>query len=198
MSAELNDEYEAKTTDLKASLRCAECNSPRTGTKCRKCGGPLTEPCEGWEDPELPDVEPIRAAAFELGYAVGEHGTKERDLDVMVVPWDEKARQYGPRAVIEHVAERIGGRVIEVETKPLGRVAATIQKNGWYRPIDISVMAPHTHLPTPLAQKLNMTSPFTFPNKPAYPTGSPKFDDSEMLNDKSKQEGETFKDKEKK
>lgn len=117
--------------------RCQPCNSPRTGDACHKCGSATVAPCKGWSEPSLPPIDRIRELAREVGYALGVHGTLERDLDVIAAPWTDDA--IGNQALLEHIAYGLGARIIEVERKPLGRYAATLQMNGWYKNIDISV-----------------------------------------------------------
>jgi hypothetical protein len=104
---------------------------------CFKCGTETFVPVEGWEEPELPPVDRIRALAREVGYAIGEHGSKERDLDLIAAPWTEEA--VGNYALMKHIADGLGAKLVEVERKPLGRYACTIRMVGWYRAIDLSV-----------------------------------------------------------
>jgi hypothetical protein len=118
-------------------MHCPACNSQRPGTTCWKCGTATVEPCDGWEYPDLPPVDRIRALAREVGYAIGEHGSKERDLDIIAAPWTENA--VGNHDLILHIAEGLGAKVVGLERKPLGRYAATLQMDGWWKPIDISV-----------------------------------------------------------
>jgi hypothetical protein len=116
---------------------CAACNSPRTGDACRKCGAPLRDPHPDWEWPSLPDIDAIRALAREVGYAIGVHGTLERDLDLIAVPWSEDA--VSAPELAEHIARGINGSVLAPEEKPLGRRSCNIQIDGWFRLIDLSV-----------------------------------------------------------
>lgn len=118
---------------------CKDCGSERKAEICQKCGTPTFVPDKNWTPLELPDVEKIRELAKEVGYAIGEHGTQERDLDLIAAPWSEEALKYNYREVMEHIAKGMGGRVLAVEGKPLGRRACTIQLNGWFKPIDLSV-----------------------------------------------------------
>lgn len=119
--------------------RCQQCNAPRKGDECHKCGAPTVEPCAGWEEPALPPIDRIRELAREVGYAIGVHGTLERDLDLIAAPWSEEAAKLNYREVMQHIADGLGARLVEVEGKPLGRRACTIQMDGWYKPIDLSV-----------------------------------------------------------
>jgi hypothetical protein len=120
---------------------CNYCGCNRKTLQCQKCGNPTKaiDPKIGWEDLKLPDIEKIRSLAKEVGYSIGLHGTLERDLDLIAAPWTEEAMQYTYRDVMEHIAKGMDGRVVEVELKPLGRHACTIQLNGWFKPIDLSV-----------------------------------------------------------
>lgn len=49
-------------------------------------------PCEGWEDPKLPDFRLIWEVARGCGYAIGLHGSMKRDVDLIAVPWTDEAR----------------------------------------------------------------------------------------------------------
>lgn len=62
----------------------------------------------------------IRAAAKELGYAVGIHGTMTRDLDLMAVPWIDEAAD--PHALVQIIADTVGGYVIGDGTSERGYV----------------------------------------------------------------------------
>ncbi|HZR35500.1 MAG TPA: hypothetical protein VFA75_09005 [Nevskia sp.] len=95
-------------------------------------------PASGWDYPRLPPVDRIRELAREVGYAIGEHGSKERDLDLIAAPWTDDA--VGNYALMHQIARGLGGRLVDVEAKPLGRVGCTIQMNGWFKLIDLSVM----------------------------------------------------------
>lgn len=120
--------------------RCPDCNAPRKGEQCWKCSAETFEPSPEWVEPALPPIERIRALAREVGYAIGVHGSQERDLDLIAAPWIEDA--IGPTALMEHIAAGIGAGIIDVERKPLGRYAATLQMEGWFKDIDLSV-CPH-------------------------------------------------------
>lgn len=119
-------------------MRCHACNAPRTGDSCFKCGGPLEVPHPSWVEPELPPVERIRELANEVGYAIAVHGSLERDLDLIAVPWIESA--VSSNDLIVHIATGLCANVAgAVEQKPLGRVAVSLQMRGWYKPIDLSI-----------------------------------------------------------
>lgn len=118
---------------------CRQCVAPRHGDICHKCGSPTHIPASGWDWPRLPDIEHIRAVAREIGYAIGVHGTLERDLDLIAAPWTEKALEMNHREVMEYIAKGINGRVLDVGAKPLGRWACNIKIDGWFKLIDLSV-----------------------------------------------------------
>lgn len=66
----------------------------------------------------------IRAAARELGYAVGVHGSLYRDLDLIAVPWREDFAEIDKLAeVIQMAACGLRQTKYGWETKPNGRVA---------------------------------------------------------------------------
>lgn len=119
---------------------CPQCNSQRKGDACWKCGTATIVPAECWEYPAMPPVDRIRELAREIGYAIGVHGSQERDLDLIAAPWSEEALKRNYREVMQYIADGLGARLVEVEVKPLGRRACTIQMEGWYKPIDLSVM----------------------------------------------------------
>lgn len=131
---------------------CKTCNAPRPGTTdCWKCGGVLKKPADGWEWPGLPDIERIRKLAGEVGYALGVHGSLERDLDIIAAPWVTEA--VSPLALAEHIAAGLGGRVVDHETqdKPCGRWSCNIHTPTWTKMIDLSVM-PAIDTPSRIAE----------------------------------------------
>ncbi|WP_343577986.1 hypothetical protein [Pseudomonas sp.] len=137
-----NAEREARAALAQPSpapaMRCQACNAPRKGDACHKCGGPLTEKHPSWEEPDLPSVDRIRGLAREVGYAVGVHGSLERDLDLIAAPWQEGA--VSAEQLCRHLADGLGGTIVGIaEEKPLGRYAVNIQIPGWFKVIDLSV-----------------------------------------------------------
>jgi hypothetical protein len=85
-------------------------------------------------------VPRITAVAREHGYAIGIHGSLQRDLDLIAVPWSEVAVE--PDALVLAICEVVGGFIMphqeEPTKKPHGRLAWTIQLGaGLY--IDLSV-----------------------------------------------------------
>ena len=119
-------------------MRCPQCKAPRKEDKCWKCGEATFEPCEGWEDPKLPPIDRIRELAKEVGYAIGEHGSKERDFDVIAAPWTDEA--VDSMDLLLHISHGLKGKILGgIEKKPLGRIGTNIQLDGYYKAIDISV-----------------------------------------------------------
>lgn len=87
----------------------------------------------------------IREVAREHGYALCLHGSLQRDLDVVAVPWVEEASEE--EALIKAIVESSGGFVTSgdpVENKPHGRRGWKIHfgghAEGAARYIDLSVM----------------------------------------------------------
>lgn len=84
--------------------------------------------------------------AHEMGYALMTHGSLERDLDLLAVPWVEEA--VDPRELVKALAKAAGGYwSTEPAKKPHGREAYTIilrraveTPAGCFPFIDLSVM----------------------------------------------------------
>lgn len=84
---------------------------------------------EGWEDPRLPDFELIWRTARAQGYSVGLHGSMRRDCDLIAAPWIEEAASA--EDLIAALCAALNARQVgEIERKPLGRVALTLQVDG--------------------------------------------------------------------
>lgn len=87
----------------------------------------------------------IREAAANCHYAIGLHGSMERDLDLIAVPWLPEATPAG--VLVEKIREAVGGywnenagRNAALPTeKPHGRLAWSITLGGGAY-IDLSVM----------------------------------------------------------
>lgn len=141
-------------------MHCPQCNSERQGEACWKCGAATTVPHSSWEYPALPPIDRIRELAKEIGYAIAVHGSLERDLDLIAAPWSDEALKLNYLEVMTYIADGLGAKLIEVEAKPLGRRACTIQMNGWYKPIDLSVMPMKTE---PAYQLAGFTKAETIP-----------------------------------
>lgn len=121
---------------------CTTCGSPRAINPCPKCGSPLKKPAGGWKWPTLPDIDHIRKLAREVGYAIGVHGSLERDLDLIAVPWVEEA--VYPLELAKHIANGLRGEVLayQIQDKPCGRWSCNIHTPDWTKMIDLSVMPP--------------------------------------------------------
>lgn len=82
----------------------------------------------------------IREVAFSMGYAIGQHGSMARDIDLIAVPWTESARPG--RELIDSIALMVRGFVRPDNgptIKPHGRLAWSVHfYDGTY--LDISVM----------------------------------------------------------
>ena len=75
-----------------------------------------------------PIIEKIRAIARAKGWAIGVHGTLERDIDLIAVPWTAEATDwYEMYFAIRHGLDLDAGRI---EQKPCGRVGAILIEKG--------------------------------------------------------------------
>lgn len=99
------------------------------------------DPHPDWEDTELPDFRKIWAVAHSVGYAIGLHGSMKRDCDLIAVPWVEGA-ECADRLADDLCRALNAKRVGDWEQKPLGRLAISIQIDGYFKNIDLSVMGP--------------------------------------------------------
>lgn len=96
-------------------------------------------PAAGWEDPRLPDMRLIWKLAREVGYAVGVHGSLRRDFDLIAAPWTDDA--VSTTVFVGHMVKGLPASIVGVNTvKPHGRVAVTLQIDGWFKPIDLSIL----------------------------------------------------------
>lgn len=96
-------------------------------------------------------LPPIRLAAKGEGYAIAVHGSLERDIDLVAIPWTEGARE--PGLLLQHIRGILAGATgrcyfsAEPTAKPHGRRAWSFHHGGFHADIDLSV--------TPLFQKEN-------------------------------------------
>jgi hypothetical protein len=93
-------------------------------------------------------VKVVRRVARELGYAIGEHGTFVRDLDVIAAPWVEDVAE--PRVLLRAVSMALIGLEWEVTSmnaarKPHNR-QGTVFAIGRRAYLDISIMALPQHV----------------------------------------------------
>ncbi len=106
----------------------------------------------------------VRCTAWMYGYAALLHGSFTRDLDVVLVPWTDKATKESG-ALIKHIASQVGWKIQNADIKPEhgkcysdkphGRktwslVAPDFDDPRW---IDISVMPMQPLPPLPEEQK---------------------------------------------
>jgi hypothetical protein len=86
-------------------------------------------------------IRDVRAICREHGYALTEHGSRLRDVDLVAVPWTPKAIPSG--TLLKHLGEVDGLTYQSNPTgKPHGRIAATYlfrAKGGGLKYIDLSV-----------------------------------------------------------
>lgn len=85
-------------------------------------------------------VERVRAIARHCGYAVAVHGSQQRDLDLIAVPWTDGA--VGNRALVETLMERGPFALGETVEKPHGRIGYVLHGvpgNVGVKYIDLSV-----------------------------------------------------------
>lgn len=96
-------------------------------------------PAPGWVDPRVPDLTLIWKLAREVGYAVGVHGSLKRDCDLIAAPWTSEA--VGNAELVEHLCAGLNARIVGgPEYKPHGRVAVNLQIDGYFKPLDLSIM----------------------------------------------------------
>ncbi len=79
----------------------------------------------------------IRELAKQVGYAIGVHGSLERDVDLIAVPWTDKA--IGNAELIALLEKELPAIRTEHAHRPHGRVGVILQGFGrkW---IDLSIM----------------------------------------------------------
>lgn len=92
----------------------------------------------------------IRSIFRRCEYAIAEHGTRGRDLDLVAVPWTDRAGL--PHLVVDDVLDTLPGSLAgDPEQKPHGRIAYAIRPDltfghdHWY--VDLSVMPPAGYHP---------------------------------------------------
>jgi len=92
----------------------------------------------------------IRQAARDHGWAIGQHGTMRRDMDLMAMPWRSDCSDH--EVLVRSIHKAACGITCEAyrwEAKPLGRLATSIPVcwPNWHNMIgaghiDLSVMPP--------------------------------------------------------
>ncbi len=94
-----------------------------------------------WEVPALPPLTFIREIARTHGYAIANHGSENRDYDLIAAPWVERASS--PEELVDALCVALEARICggPAEDKPHGRYAVTLQMlNAWAKNIDLSIM----------------------------------------------------------
>ena len=112
---------------------CSECGRSYKGDADRAL-------CKACALPPCPDIEPIRKLAREVGYAIGEHGSRIRDYDLIAAPWSDEAVAYN--VLIDHLCKGLNAKMIDgITGKPLGRRSCVLQiRDRWLKHIDLSIM----------------------------------------------------------
>lgn len=90
-------------------------------------------------------IPKMREAAHRCGYALGLHGSMQRDLDVIAAPWTEEATDA--LTLVRAITGAVGGFSVtdegtdspHVSQKPHGRLAWTIHFGGQPH-VDLSVL----------------------------------------------------------
>lgn len=96
-------------------MYCRECACSRTSGICPKCGYPTIPAHKDWVDPAMPPFHRIQQLAREVGYMATTHGSLERDLDVVAMPWTDQA--VGNLQLMQHIATGLGGTIHGIERK---------------------------------------------------------------------------------
>lgn len=99
--------------------------------------------CRSILDAILPAV---REAARFHGYAIAVHGSLKRDIDLVAIPWTDRA--VPAQELVGYIKGAIGGvlgnciQIGEFSSKPHGRIACTLVHPGFAGEIDLSVIEP--------------------------------------------------------
>lgn len=82
-----------------------------------------------------------RIVAWQFGFALLTHGSRTRDLDVLMVPWEPRASDKIAPVVVNRIAQ-VAGLTVKGEPtdKPHGRKAWTLFLSDGLRWVDLSVM----------------------------------------------------------
>ena len=116
----------------------------------------------------------IREAAKKLGYAIGLHGSLERDLDLIAVPWEETFCAPDELAhAVQRAASGSSGAWPEPIKKPHGRLGYVLHI-GVYAYIDLSIIATAS------------------PLLPGLELAQEMLEDAEVTNDISESEADAF------
>lgn len=83
-------------------------------------------------------IDPMREVARDMGYVIAIHGSVQRDIDLVAIPWTENAADH--MELFGAIVARIGG-IPDWKgwrTRPHGRMVRAIDMNGTY--VDLSIM----------------------------------------------------------
>ena len=96
-------------------------------------------------------IRPLRERSKALGYALAVHGSLERDIDLIAIPWTETASSHPPEALANSLRQvlnklypiglEVGPSQEDAKRKPHGRLCWS----WWIRPwtyIDLAIMPP--------------------------------------------------------
>lgn len=122
---------------------CKPCD--RTGRADALAGlsfGLIEHKPRGMDDPDYARIfTQARIIAWQHGFALIHHGSLTRDLDLLMVPWEERAYDKIVPAVINRIAKVTDTSVKgEPSEKPHGRKAYTLFLPDMVRWVDLSVM----------------------------------------------------------
>ena len=81
-------------------------------------------------------IHEFSVIAKSCGYALGVHGTMQRDLDLIAVPWTERA--VDADVLIQRFCDGLGIQRLGSTSKPHGRLAFSLTLGGAFQ-ADISV-----------------------------------------------------------
>lgn len=91
--------------------------------------------------PPSPELAPLIQTAYCHGYTLAVHGSLHRDLDLVAVAWTNDADS--PAHLVDMLCQTDGlMKCGDFEQKPHGRVGIILRKDGWYKPIDLSIIPP--------------------------------------------------------
>jgi len=76
-----------------------------------------------------------RVIAWQYGWAAILHGSMTRDLDILLVPWEQRAYIVDGELIVKRIADAAGLKVSgEASLKPHGRKAMTLLFTGFADP----------------------------------------------------------------
>jgi hypothetical protein len=99
-----------------------------------------------------------RIIAWQFGFALLSHGSRTRDLDVLMVPWEDRANDKIAPTVVQRIAFVTGLTIKgEPSEKPHGRKAWTLFLPDGLRWVDLSVIPSATRRAGPMpAERIAM------------------------------------------